>query len=410
MARLDVDFVRSQFPAFEEPSLKGWAFFESAGGSYMARQVIERLDEFHRQTKVQPYWDFPASRAAGEAMDEAHEKLAGWMNVGVDEVHIGPSTTQNIYVLANAFRETWSDGDQIVVSAQDHEANAGAWRRLADRGITVVEWEVDPDTGALDPAALDDLLTPTTRLVAFPHCSNVVAAINPVDVIAEKAHAVGAQVVVDGVSYAPHGLPDVTALGADVYLFSAYKTYGPHQGVMTVRRELLDRLGNQSHYFNAGSPRAKLVPAGPDHAQIVGCGAMVDYFDAVFEHHDGSSLPAAERGKVVHDLMRDHETELLARVLGYLGERDDVRLVGPSVAELRAPTVSIIPEQRSLQEVHDTLLDHRVAMGTGHFYAPRPLQGMGVPTETGVLRLSFVHYTSEDEVTQLLEGLDAALG
>ena len=350
MAQLDVEYARSQFPAFSEPSLQGWAFFENAGGSYACRQVIDRIDSFYRTTKVQPYRAFPASTAAGVAMDEAYERMAAWLNVDVDEVHVGPSTSQNTYVLANAFRPMWDDGDEIVVSNQDHEANAGVWRLLESQGITIKEWHVDPDTGVLDLDDLDDLVTERTRLLAFPHASNVIAAVNPVADIAARAHAVDAHVVVDGVSYAPHGLPDVDALDTDVYLFSAYKTWGPHQGVMLVRRELLDRLANQSHYFNADVVRKKLLPAGPDHAQVAALSGIIEYLDGIYEHHFGQTGTQAERARAVHDLFRDHETELLAKLLAYLDEREDVRIVGPVNAQHRAPTVSIVPRHKTLEK------------------------------------------------------------
>ncbi|HSF93636.1 MAG TPA: aminotransferase class V-fold PLP-dependent enzyme, partial [Thermohalobaculum sp.] len=262
MTQLDLDFVRSQFPAFAEPTLQGWAFFENAGGSYAAAPTIRRLHEFYLKTKVQPYAPYPASRRAGERMDESYERIATCLNIAPDEVHFGPSTSMNTYVLARALRPLMAEGDEIVVTNQDHEANSGAWRRLAETGIVVREWKVDPDTGHLDPADLDNLLSGRTRLVAFPHASNVVAEINPVARIAAKVRAAGAISVVDGVSYAPHGLPDVAALGTDIYMFSAYKTYGPHQGVMAVRREVAERAANQGHYFNAGKLGKKLTPAG----------------------------------------------------------------------------------------------------------------------------------------------------
>jgi selenocysteine lyase/cysteine desulfurase len=139
-------------------------------------------------------------------------------------VSFGPSTTQNTYVLAQAFGQMLKKGDAIVVTNQDHEANTGPWRRLADRGIEVREWKIDRETGSLAIEALKALLDEKVKLVCFTHCSNVVAEINPVAEIAAMAHGVGAYVCVDGVSYAPHGLPNVGALGAEVYLFSAYNT------------------------------------------------------------------------------------------------------------------------------------------------------------------------------------------
>ncbi|WP_334193368.1 aminotransferase class V-fold PLP-dependent enzyme, partial [Pararhodobacter sp.] len=247
--QLDLDFVRAQFPAFAEPSLQGQAFFENAGGSYACKPVIDRLTRFYHQRKVQPYHPFEASRLGGEEMDEARRRLAAMMGIATDELSFGPSTTANTYVLAQAFRQHLKPGEAIVVTNQDHEANTGPWRRLADSGIEVREWQIDPVTGHLPLDRLPKLLA-GARLLCFPHCSNVVGEVNPVAEITAMAHEAGAVVCVDGVSYAPHGLPDVAALGADIYLFSAYKTYGPHQGIMAIRRELGMALPNQGHVFN----------------------------------------------------------------------------------------------------------------------------------------------------------------
>ena len=405
---LDIEFVRSQFPAFEQSGLDGWAFFENAGGSYTSRQTIDRLHRFYTETKVQPYGPYPASKTAGQQMDDAYVRLAGILNVGPDEVHIGPSTSQNTYVLAHAFRIGWADGDEIVVTKQDHEANSGVWRRLADTGITVREWAIDPETGLLDPADLAPLISERTRLVAFPHCSNIIGYENPVADICTMLTEAGVVSVVDGVSSAPHGLPDVAELGADIYLFSAYKTWGPHQGVMTVRRSVCDSLANQSHWFNNSSIRKRLVPAGPDHAQVAAMNGVVDYLDAVHEaHFDDGALPA-DRGRRVHGLIRAHETALLTALLDFLASRDDVRIVGPATIERRVPTVAVLPNKNS-SDVAADLAEHQVMAGSGHFYAMRVLDAMNIPTDPGVLRLSFVHYTTMNEIDQLITALDHTL-
>lgn len=408
MKALDLAFVRSQFPAFAEPSLDGWAFFENAGGSYPCRQTVARLTDFYTRTKVQPYAPYPASEVAGRAMDEARARLAALLNVPEDWLHVGPSTTQNAYVLAQAFRAGWRAGDEIVVTDQDHEANSGAWRRLGETGIVVREWRVDPETGRLDPAALDALLSERTRLVAFPHASNIVADVNPVALIAAKARAAGAVSVVDGVSYAPHGLPDVAALGADVYFFSAYKTFGPHQGVMTVRRALADRLPCQSHWFNAGEIAKKLVPAGPDHAQVAALGGVADYIDALHAHHAGAEAAPAERARAVHDLIRAREADLLAPLLDWLRGGDRARVLGPTDPARRAPTVALACA-RPGEALAADLAAHRIMAGGGDFYAPRVLSAMGVDPAHGALRLSFLHYTAPEEVDRLIAALDAVL-
>ncbi|TDK50297.1 aminotransferase class V-fold PLP-dependent enzyme [Antarcticimicrobium luteum] len=405
---LDIDFVRAQFPAFSEPALQGQAFFENAGGSYTCRPVIDRLTRYYTQRKVQPYAPYEASRLAGEEMDEARARMAAILGVETEELSFGPSTTQNTYVLAQAFRQWMSPGEAIVVTNQDHEANSGPWRRLAEEGIEVREWKIDPATGHLNPGDLEALLDESVRLVCFPHCSNVVGEINPVTEITAMAHAAGAFVCVDGVSFAPHGFPDVGALGPDIYLFSAYKTFGPHQGVMVIRRALGELLPNQAHYFNADTLYKRFTPAGPDHAQVAASAGMADYYDALCDHHGGPSAGAVARAGFVNGLIRQHEAALLQPLLDAVKDRNDLRLIGPSEAARRAPTVALALN-RPAEPVAAELASHGVMAGGGDFYAVRPLQAMGVDAGQGVLRLSFTHYTHPDEVTQLIEALERVL-
>ena len=408
MTVLDLDFVRGQFPAFAEPSLAGQAFFENAGGSYPCRQVVERLTRFYRTRKVQPYAPHAASRLAGEEMDQARARMAALLGVAADELLFGPSTSQNTYVLAQAFGGLLAAGDAIVVTDQDHEANSGVWRRLAGDGIEVREWRVDRESGGLDPAELGRLLDDRVRLVCFPHCSNIVGQINDVAAICAMAHAAGAFACVDGVSYAPHGLPDVGALGADVYLFSTYKTYGPHQGAMVVRRALAAALPNQGHYFNADQPSKRLVPAGPDHAQVAACAGIADYVEAVHAHHFGGTAEPRTMAARVHDLQRAAETRLLAPLLDWLAARNDLRLIGPRSPEGRVPTVSLRCG-RPGEALAADLAAHGIMAGGGHFYAVRLIEALGIDPGHGVLRLSFVHYTHPDEVARAIDAIDAVL-
>lgn len=410
MVPLDSVFIRSQFPAFSEPTLKGWGFFENAGGSYTCQQVISNLKGYYVKTKVQPYYNYPASQKAGKAMDDAYTRLAAYLNVNEDDVQFGPSTTQNLYVLAHAFRSLWDQGDEIILSNQDNEANAGFWRRLEQTGIVVKEWCVNPDTGMLDTDDLDALLSRKTKLLAFPHCSNVVAHENPVAEIVAKAKTAGICTVVDGVAYAPHGLPDIGSLGPDIYLFSLYKTWGPHLGLMTIKKEVLDTLPNQGHFFNKDIIRKKMLPAGPDHAQIAAASGVAQYLDTVYKHHFLERVDPAEKGRRLKTLFQDHEGRLLAKLLQWLRQREDVFIVGPDDPVQRVPTVSIIPKKKSIDEVFAVLTAKKLMAGQGHFYGVRPLMGMGIPLDTGVLRLSFLHYTIEEEVEQLIDGLSAALG
>jgi len=404
MTALDLAFVRSQFPAFAEPSLAGFAHFENAGGSFACGQVIAALNRFYRETKVQPYYAFAPSASAGAEMDRARERMAAWLNVDTDELHFGPSTSQNTYVLAQAFRRHLQRGDEVIVTNQDHEANVGAWSRLQDDGIVVRTWQVDA-TGELRVADLEALLGKRTRVVAFTHCSNVVGSIHPVRELTDLAHRAGAWTVVDGVSFCPHGLPDVAALGADIYLFSLYKVYGPHLGAMYVRAELAAELPSQAHFFKGDALAGRFTPAGPDHAQVAAVNGVVDYMEAVAARQGHVAQPVQARAAAVRRLFRDQETGLLQPLLDFLVSRSKVRLIGSVDAAARAPTVAFKVAGTASATIAARLAELCIGVGAGNFYAYRLLQALGIDTTDGVVRASFLHYSSRDDVDRLIAAL-----
>ena len=413
MEKLDIEFVRNQFPAFSEKSLFKKAFFENAGGSFMCQQVIDRFDRYFRQRKVQPYGFYEASKLAGEEMDSSRKRMAEYLNVNTDEVLFGPSSSQNTYVLAHAFLDKMSNQDEIIISDQEHEANAGAWHRMADRGIKVKIWTIDPDTGSLDIKDLKNLITEKTKFIAATHCSNVVGEINPIKEISEIARSNGSLLIVDGVSYCPHGLPDVNDLGADIYFFSAYKTYGPHQGVMVIREKAKLALTNQSHFFNADYSDKFMVPAGPDHAQVAACNGILDYFDLIDQHHfsstDKKNSHGTNKPRRVANLFRNHEIDLLKPLLEFLNNNKKLKLIGPGDNVLRAPTVAFVPKNKIPGEVANELANYNIMAGAGDFYAVRPLMALGIDPKDGVVRLSFVHYNTKNEINSLINALEKTL-
>jgi len=409
---LDLDLVRRQFPAFGTDAGR-WAMFENAGGSYACGQTIDALHEHYVHRKVQPHHPGGPAMAAGRAMDRARDRWAEALGVGEDEVHLGPSTSANTYTLAHAFEELLGAGDEVIVTDQDHEANRGAIERAATRaGATVRVWGIDPDTGLLDPAELEDLLTAATRLVHLPHASNIVGVLNDVHTLVRLVHEASAWAVVDGVSAVPHGIPDVGHLHADVYLCSLYKVYGVHQGLMTVRRPLLDALPNQGHFFNADVVSKRLNPAGPDHPQVACSAAVLDMVLEQAEHHGDPTEDLRAACDAMTTRWQAHETAVAAPLLAWLDGRDDVRLLGPAddSAGHRCPTIAFVPEHHDPLGVATALADREIAVGAGHFYAWRTLEAMGVDPRRGVVRASLVHYTSAEDVARLIDGLEAVLG
>ena len=403
----DLDVVRSHFPAFDHGNKPH--FFENAGGSFACRQTADALHRFYVETKVQPYYSFAESATAGELMDRSHARWAEALGVDDDEIVFGPSTSANTYVLAHAFAQLLGPGDEVIVTNQDHEANTGATRRMAQAtGATLREWSVDPETALLSVADLASMVNERTRLIAFPHCSNIVGAENDVAAVCALAKEAGAWTIVDGVSYAPHGFADVGAMGADVYLFSLYKTYSVHQGLMVLRNELAETLPNQSHHFNGGVPRKRMNPAGPDHAQVASSAAVLDYVEATNPGH--SDLRATCQAAL--HAWQDHEQALLQPLLRMLDARAGVRVIGPTEAASgrhRCPTVAFVSEHMASGEIEQKLVAAGLMASSGNFYAQRVLDAVGVNPDDGVVRLSFVHYTSAGDIDELLTALDTVL-
>lgn len=403
--RLDVDYCRGFFPPFEN----GMVYLENAGGSYAPRQVIDALDAYMRECQCQPGWQFASSRSARARLDRSRDLVAEAINADVDEIIIGPSTTLNVYVLAHGLAPLLAEGDEIVVTNQDHEANGGAWRRLADRGVVVREWRIDPRTGDLDVEALDPLLGERTRLVCFPHISNIVGSVNDVAAITAKAHAVGAMVCVDGVATVAHQLPDVKALDVDFYLFSTYKMYGPHLAIMFAKREHIEAASNQNHFFHENNVPEKLHPGGLTYESVASVAGIVDYLEAVYGHHFGAKdNDLRTRLGRVYDLFKDQESSLMGRLLDYLAGREGIRLIGRESSDprLRAATFSLSVGGREPGEIAAALAERDICVGHGHFYGYRCVDALGIDPAQGVLRISMVHYNTLDEMDRLTSALD----
>jgi selenocysteine lyase/cysteine desulfurase len=408
---LDIEFVRNQFSQIHDDP--DFVFCSNAGGSYVANQVNAVMSHYNAHTRVQPYERYPVSDQAGKAMDRAMEGWAMTLNIDLDELTIGPSTSMNTYVMAQAIGSGLAPGDEIVVTNQDHEANSGAWRRMAEeKGVTICEWRVDSESGLLDPGSLNSLLTENTRWVFFPHCSNIVGTSNPVAEITRLVKLNSrARVFVDAVAHAPHHICDLKQLGVDGYAFSLYKVYGPHQSLMYVNREALPELSPQCHYFNTDFSSKWFNPAGPQHAQVASCAGVLDYFDDLHRHHFQTSPSSPDKMAQLHTLISAHESTLTAPILDYLSHNEKVRLIGKNHTGDgdRVPTISFQPLKQSALAVSSKIQDMGIGCESGNFYAYRLLTDLGIDPEDGVVRVSLVHYSSADEVERILEELDAAL-
>src|SRR3954452_2377818 len=236
MTAFDVDALRRQFPSLlEADDGRAIAYFDGPGGTQVPQSVIDAVASYYRHSNANSGGAFLTSRRSDVIAAEAHVAMADMLGAASpDEIAFGANMTTLTHHVSRSIAATLVDGDEIVVTGLDHEANIGPWRSIAaDRGITVRTVDVQLADCTLDLGSLDSLLSPRTRLVAVGWASNAVGTINPIAEIVRRAHAVGAWVYVDAVHYAPHAAIDVAAVGADFLACSSYKFFGPHAGVLS---------------------------------------------------------------------------------------------------------------------------------------------------------------------------------
>ena len=409
---LDVDYVRSQFPAFKDPLSSKWSFFENAGGSYVPINVINYLNNFMISTKVQPYANYDTSKIAGEQMDKATALFAEMINANKDEIIIGSSTTMNMYVLSHAIKKLLKPGDEIIVTNQDHEANIGAWRKLKDDKMIIKEWQINPLTGELEIEKLYSLLSSKTKILAITHCSNIVGSVNNLKEISKIAHQNNTYVIGDGVSYAPHGFPDVKDLDVDFYAFSLYKTFGPHLALLYGKKEILDILPNQNHEFLDGNVPYTLNPGGSNHEELSSLIGISEYFDNLYTHHfKDMNITKLEKIKKINTLISLHEEKIGNELLDFISNENKIKLIGkPKIVEKnRAPTISFTIDGKSSREISDKLISEGIATRNDNFYAWRCLRALGIDTDDGVIRASMVHYNNIQDVEKIINALKKIL-
>ncbi|MBS0011762.1 MAG: cysteine desulfurase-like protein [Bacteroidales bacterium] len=405
---LNLNYIRSQFPGLETD----WLLLDNAGGSQIARPVVDRINEHFYTSNVQLDGSYPHSVLAKERHDEAHRKLAEWINAdNPNEIILGSSTSLLVRILADNFRRILRDGDEIIVTNCDHEANIGAWRDLANYGFKVKEWKLNPDTLALEKEDLEGLLTENTKLVAFTAASNVLGMLNPVREFTRMAHKYGALVCIDAVAYTPHRLIDVKETDVDFIVFSFYKTYGPHYAMMYGKINLLYALPGFNHFF-IKEPPYKFQPGNYNFEFCHGLGALPDYFaDLAGKHGCKGDSTRKEAFSYIYKLIAGHEEELSAKVLDYLNARNDIKIIGPVKADsdIRVPTISFVQKNRDSREITLKTDEHKVAIRWGHFYAYRLIHDLGLNKQNGVVRISMVHYNTIEEADRLIEALEYAL-
>ena len=400
----DLHTIRSRFPALATSTV----LFENAGGSQVPDVVGNAVRDYMLHSYVQLGVDYELSRRCTTLVGRAHDFIRLLMNGdGVGEVVLGASCSSLCRMLADAYAPVVRAGDEIVVAEAGHEANVGPWTRLTEQGATLRTWKVDPESGRAHLEGLQDVLSERTRLVTFPHVSNLLGEIVDVKAATALAHGVGARVVVDGVAYAPHRAMDVADWGVDWYAYSTYKVYGPHMGALFGRHEAFAELEGPNHFFIPKDDIPyKFEVGGVSHEGCAGLLALGEYLCFLAGHEQLTRQTVVD----AFDVMHACERPLLESLLGWLDDHPRARVVGSVAAnDDRVGTVSFRHATKTSAEIAAAAHAEDIAIRSGHMYAWRQCEAMGIDPLDGVVRASFLHYNTSDEMDRYVDLLDRVL-
>jgi cysteine desulfurase family protein (TIGR01976 family) len=416
MHSFDVDSVRSQFPSLAM-TVEGRpvAFLDAPGGTQTPQRVLDAVLEYQTTKNSNIHGFFETSIQTDYTIADARDALADFLGCDWDEVAFGHNMTTFTFLLAESLGRELGDGDEVVITELDHEANRGPWLALAERGVVVREVPVDPATCTLDWEAFAGQLTDRTRVVALGYASNAVGTVSDVARAARLAHRVGALVVVDAVHYAQHGVIDVREIDCDVLLCSAYKFFAPHVGVMYVRREVADRIRALHLRTVADEAPFKFETGTLDHEGIAGAAAAVEFIADMGARHlpwvtaDPELAPRLHglddrRREIVAGMLaaEAYEQPLARHLIARLRATPGVTLYGPPDGHPRTSTVSFTVAGMTAEQVCRELGRRGLFLWDGHFYAIRLCERLGVLDHGGLVRAGLAPYNTAAEVERLI--------
>ncbi|MBL4660424.1 MAG: cysteine desulfurase-like protein [Alcanivoracaceae bacterium] len=387
---LDIEWVRQQFPALKNKM----AFMDNAGGSQTLKPVIDRITEYLTEYDVQLGASYHTSQLASEKLDLAKITIKNWINAKhPEEVMIGSSTTMLLRILSLCISQNWQENDEVIITNCDHEANMAPWRDLQKLGIKINTWKLNKDSYRLELNDLEDLMTENTKLVAVTHTSNILGTINPVKDIAKLVHSHNALICVDGVAFAPHRLIDVQDLDVDFYVFSTYKTFGPHQAVFYGKLALLTNMNGINHAFIESVPY-KFQPGNLNYELSYSLAAIPDYIRKIGDNNLTEGF----------EMIAIYEQELANQLLDYLNSNHKIKIIGEISADkdLRVATISFIHSDLKSNRIVEQVDAFNIGIRFGDFYAVELIDDLGLRQYNGVVRVSLVHYNNSHEVDKLI--------
>jgi cysteine desulfurase family protein (TIGR01976 family) len=405
MRRMSRDFfqARSDFPGLERTiGGRPMAFFDGAAGTQVPRAVIDAVSRYYETSNANTGGLFATTIETDEMIEQTRAYVAALLGAPSPRtISFGQNMTTLAFMLSHAFAKMFLPGDEVVITALDHEANRGPWLALERAGVIVREVGMRPD-GHLEYDDFERLINPRTRLVAVGMASNALGTVNDIRRIVPYVRAAGARLLLDAVHFAPHLSTDVVAVDADFLLCSAYKFYGPHVGILYSREGLLDELETDRLSTASQTAPGRIETGTLNHAAIAGVHAAIEYI-ATFGEGEG----LRERLVSAMNSIAGHERSLARRYFEGLASIAGAEVHGPDFSgEMRAPTVSITLRGRRAEEVAGELAAEGIAVWNGNFYARRAVELLGLEGRGGMVRSGFFLYNTDDEVDRLLTSVE----
>jgi len=407
-----IEDVRRQFPALARAGR--FVFFDNAAGAQIPAAVHDAVSDHLVARNVQRGGPYRQSREVDAGIARARESVAAFVNArGADEISFGLNATSFIRAISLAIGQTLDARPEIVVSDLDHESNVATWLALQRAGARIVWWQarIGGDGARLDAADLEPLLSARTRLVACTMASNATGTTVDVAEVARRAHAVGAEVFLDAVHYAPHGPIDVQALDCDYLVCSGYKIFAPHMGFAWCRREAINRLPTFREDFIPDVTPDKLEAGTYAYENVAGMDAAIGYLEAIGRGADGAGLSRVDALGAAMSAIAEYERGLSRRLLDEAQSIAGVTVHGVASRDRlheRVPTLCFNVAGRDAAAVADALAARDIGVRSGHMYAPRLMARLGLAPH-GAVRASLVHYNTAGEIERFAAALREAI-
>ena len=412
--KLDMAWVRQQFPALEQ-NVNGHpaVFFDAPGGTQVPQRVIDAIANYLSTCNANTGGAFVTSRRTDQLIADARAAMADFFNCAPDEVVFGPNMTTLTFALSRAIGRELKNGDELLVTCLDHDANVSPWVCLEERGVKVRTADVNPADCTLDMFDLSAKIRRNTRLVAAGWAANAVGTINDVNEIVRLTHEAGAMAFIDAVHYAPHGPIDVRALDCDFLACSGYKFFGPHLGILYGKRDQLQRLRPYKLRACTEQLPDRWETGTQNHEGLAGLIAAIDYIADAGRHHQPAAATRREAILAAYDVFQQHEHELMEQLINGLLAIPGITFYGikdPAKFDQRTPTVAIRLEGCTPRELATLLGERGIFTWDGNYYAINLAERLGVQDSGGMLRIGLTHYNTAEEVERVLTELRALAG